>query len=137
MKKKLLILTILGFTATSLFADSLYIAKRNAVRAIKAERKVGYNVKSVAGRYLRYGHYRTYNRYLYRGNCYVFFGVGDNTITNLDAALFTRNFRLIGADIRRSKNTVIKFCPRRSGLYRIRTKVNGGHGYFFQVLGWK
>ena len=137
MKKNLLIFTILGLTTTALLADSLYVAKRNAISAIKAERRAGYNVKNVAGRYLRYGHYRTYSRYLYRGNCYVFFGVGDNTVTNLDAGLFTRTFRLVAADVRRKKNSVIKFCPRRSGLYRIRTKMNGGHGYFFQVVGWK
>jgi len=137
MKKLLSILLIAGLGAGSLMAGSLSEAKRNAIAAMLAERNKGYYIKEAPGTYLRQGHYRTYSRYLYRGNCYVFVGVGDNTVRDLDAVLYDRLFNVIASDTSSDATPVIHFCPRRSGLYRIRTKMYRGHGYFFQVIGWK
>ena len=137
MKKILLTLTILGIAGSSLMAGSLYEARRNAAAAMAVERSEGYFIKDVPGTYLRHNHYRTYSRYLYRGNCYVFVGVGDNTVTDLDAILYDRYFNILDYDTGYDKNPVIKFCPSYSGLYRIRTRMAGGHGYFYQVIGWK
>ena len=137
MKKLLSILIIAGLSVSSLMAGSLSEAKLNAIAAMVAEKAKGYNVKEAPGTYLRQGHYRTYSRYLYRGNCYVFIGAVDNTVRDLDAILYDRLFNVIASDTSSKKNPIIQFCPRRSALYRIRTKMYRGHGYFFQVIGWK
>ena len=137
MKKILFILIMLGVVGTSLMAGSWYVARRNADAAMIALRSQGYYIKSVAGRYLRHGHYRTYNRYLYRGNCYAFVGVGDDTVTDLDSILYDRYFNFIASDRLVDNIPTIYFCPRYSGLYRIRTRMYGGYGYFYQVIGWK
>ena len=137
MKKLLLALIFLGIGVDFLNATSLAEARYNARAAMRAERAAGYYIKEAPGRYLRQNHYRTYSRYLYRGNCYVFFGVGDNTVRDLDAILYDRLFNVIASDTSADKNPEIHFCPSRSALYRIRTKMYRGHGYFYQVIGWK
>jgi len=136
MKKILLILLIIGLYSSTAFADRGVAASKAIKAGFELERR-GYTVREIPGTYLRQGRYRTYNRYLYGGNCYAIVGVGDNRVRDLDVIIWNRNWRRVARDNDSSDVTVASFCPRRSGTYRIRTKMYRGSGHFYQVIAYR
>lgn len=137
MKKILVIISLfIAFSTSHLFAGR-YTAATKAIQAARMIESNGYSVREIPGRHLRRGRYRTYNRYLYSGNCYAFVGVGDQNVRDLDVIIYDRNWNYVASDRDSSDVTVAKICPHRSGTYRIRTKMYRGSGYFYQVIGWR
>ena len=136
MKKLFVGLLLLVLFNNILVADR-YTAQVNAIDAAIKLENLGYTVREIPGRYLRQGHYRTYKRYLYGGNCYAIVGVGDQNVRDLDVIIYDRNWNYVASDTDSSAVSVAKICPRRSGYYRIRTKMYRGHGYFYQVISWR
>jgi len=135
--KKLLIAFILVFIGiNSLYADRATAAAKAIIAAANLESN-GYYIRNIPGRYLRQGHYRTYNRYLYRGSCYAIVGVGDNSVRDLDVYVWDNYWNLVAEDSDSSSVSVASFCPRHSGTYHIRTKMYSGHGFFYQVIAYK
>ena len=136
MKKLLAGLLLFGILNNFLIADR-YTAQANAVAAALTLESKGYTVREIPGRYLKHGHYRTYKRYLYAGNCYAIVGVGDQNVRDLDVIVYDRYWNYVTSDTDASPISVVEICPRHSGYFRIRTKMYGGHGYFYQVIAWR
>jgi len=135
--KKIFFSFLLGaLLNTTLFAN-MATANANALLTAMYLESNGYYIKDISGRHLRTGHYRTYNRYLYSGNCYVIASVGDNNVRDLDIKVWDRYWNYVGTDSDSSKTAVVKICPNRSGTYRFRTKMYRGSGYFRMIIGWK
>lgn len=137
MRKNIFIGLVLILLSTStLFADRATAAENAIVASIHLENQ-GYSIKDIPGRHLRNNHYRTYNRYLYSGNCYAIVGVGDNNVRDLDVVVYDRYWNWVVSDRDSQSVSAVRICPRRSGTYRIRTTMYRGSGYFYQVIGWK
>lgn len=136
MKKIIFVLLFLGVSASSLFSDR-FTAQENAVTAAIELENRGYTIREIPGRYLSQGHYRTYNRYLYGGNCYAIVGVGDQHVRDLDVIIYDRYWNVVASDTDSSSVSAAKICLRHSGTYRIRTKMYSGNGYFYQVIAWR
>ncbi len=136
MKKLFLVSLILLSSFSSLYADRATAAAKAIIVAANLEGR-GYTIKNIPGRYLRHRHYRTYNRYLYSGNCYAIVGVGDNGVRDLDVYVWNRYWNLVAKDTDASNVSVATICPRRSGTYHIRTFMYSGSGYFYQVIAYR
>jgi len=136
MKKILAGLLIIGLSYSMLYADRSTAAAKAIIVGAALEQD-GYTVKDIPGRYLEQGHYRTYNRYLYSGNCYAIVGVGDENVNDLDVIVWDRNWNYVVQDSDSSNVSAVTVCPNRSGTYHIRTKMYSGSGYFYQVIAWK
>ena len=136
MRKILINLLFLAMFSTTLSADR-YTANANAYVVADYLENYGYSIRDIAGRHLGRKGYRTYNRYLYSGNCYAVVSVGDNSVRDLDIKVYNRYWDYIGADRDSDRSAVIEFCPRRSGTYRFRTIMYRGSGYFRMLIGWK
>ena len=120
-----------------LYATSYSQAKDKAYASAVLLSAAGYNLKGMKGQYLDSGEYKTYSSYLYSGNDYVIIGAGDNSVRDLDVQVYDRNWNLIISDTDSSDVSTVRFTPPHSGTYIIRTKMYSGHGYFFQMVGWK
>lgn len=121
----------------AVYATSHSQAKSRAYDTARALTNLGYTFKGYKGQYLGAGQYKTYTSYLYSGNQYAIVGAGDNTVRDLDVQVYDRNWNLVSSDSGTSNVSVAKFYPPHSGTYIIRTKMYSGHGYFFQMVGWK
>jgi len=134
MKKVLISLAFLLLYSDSIVADR-YTAIRNAIYTSHLLQNRGYSIRDIAGRHLRQGHYRTYNRFLYSGNCYAIVSVGDNSVRDLDLRVYDRRWNYLGGDRDYDKSAVVEFCPRYSGTYRFRTRMYRGSGHFRMIIG--
>ncbi len=136
MKKILISLLFLVISSTTLLADRC-TANANAYDTARLLQYDGYSIRDIAGRHLRQKHYRTYNRYLYSGNCYAIVSVGDNNVRDLDLKVYNRRWRYIGGDRDSSRAAVVQFCPNYSGTYRFRTVMYRGSGHFRMLIGYR
>lgn len=136
MKKILVSILFIVMSMTTLHADR-YTANSNARYTASILEDAGYSIRDIAGRHLSNRGYRTYNRYLYSGNCYAVVSVGDDNVRDLDIKVWDRYWRYIGADRDSDRSAVVKICPRYSGTYRFRTVMYSGSGHFRMLLGWR
>lgn len=136
MNKIFISLVFLLIASDTLLADR-YTAIRNAVHTSNILESRGYSIRDIAGRHLRQNHYRTYNRFLYSGNCYAIVSVGDNSVRDLDLRVYDRSWRYLGGDRDYDKTAVVKFCPAYSGTYRFRTRMYRGSGHFRMIIGYR
>jgi len=134
MKKITFIVFAIAFFTQLSFADR-HTAHYRAIETANQLEAKGFSIHSIPGRHLRYNHYRTYNRFLYRGTCYGIIGVGDQYVRDLDVIIYDKYWRYVTADTGSSHVSAVDFCPRHTGMYHIRTRMRGGSGYFYQVIG--
>ena len=137
MKKFFLTLLVLVIGLGTLYATSYSKAKNKAYASAVLLSAKGYNVKGLSGEYLNNGETKTYKAYLYSGNEYVIIGAGDDTVSDLDVQVYDRSWNLQVSDNDNESVSIVRFYPPHSGTYLIRTKMYSGHGYFFQMVGWK
>lgn len=137
MKKFFISLLALMVVSISLYASSYDEAEDKAYGAALLLSAAGYTLKGMEGTTLSQSGYKTYSAYLYSGNQYAAIGAGENNIRDLDVQIYDRNWNLIASDNDSSNVSIVEFAPPRTGKYYIRTKMYSGHGFFFQMLGWK
>ena len=137
MKKFFIGIVGLLVITSVVYATSYAQAKDRAYASAVILSAAGYNLKGMKGQYLDSGEYKTYTSYLYSGNEYVVLGAGDNTVRDLDVQIYDNNWNLITSDSDTSNVSTVQFYPPHTGTYIIRTKMYSGHGYFFQMVGWK
>ncbi len=137
MKKFFLSLLILAIAVLTLNATNINEARAKAYIAARIFQNAGYRIGGLKGEYLSQGGYRTYSRYLYSNIRYLFLGAGDSTVRDLDVQVYDRNWNLITSDNDTANVSAVEFYPPHTGTYYIRTKMYSGHGYFFQIVGWK
>ena len=136
MKKTIFVMLCMAFFTPLAFASQSNAHHRAVDTASRLSAK-GYHIHSIPGRHLRHNHYRTYNRFLYSGTCYGIVGVGDQNIWDLDVVVYSPSWNYVTSDSGSSRVSAVEFCPTRSGMYHIRTRVRGGAGWFYQVIGYR
>ena len=137
MKKIILFLASMFLLAsTSLYAD-MDEAKYKAIKVASALKSKGYILKDAKGGYLSNKGYKTYSITLYRGNTYVFVGVGDHRVKDLDVKVYDENWNLVAKDVDTSAVSVVYISPKWTGTFHIKTKIYRGHGNWIQLSAWK
>jgi len=137
MKKIVIGFMVVMITILNLYAGNVNEARAKAYIYSRLMQRAGYTVGAVKGEYLSNGNSITYSRYLYSGNNYVVIGAGDETVSDLDVMVYDSNWHEVASDNDTSNATAVKFYATHSGTYHFVTKMYSGHGYFFQLLGWK
>ena len=131
----------IAISSTSLFADRA-TANSNARAVSQLLENRGYIIKNIGGKHLARKGYRTLTRYLHSGNCYAIVSIGDDGVRDLDLKVWAapysnNNWIYIGQDASADRVAMVKYCPNYSGIYKFRTKMYSGSGYFRMVLAWK
>ncbi len=137
MKKFFLSILFLVIGLGTLHADNYDDAKSNAYAAALSLRATGYNLKGYQGEYLGSGETVIYRVYMYSYNEYAVLGAGDSRVQDLDVEIYDGDGNLIASDKDSSDVSLVRFNPPYTGTYYVRTKMYSGHGYFFQMVGWK
>jgi hypothetical protein len=81
------------------------------------------------------GYHYQVDRTFYRGNDYLLVAAGDSRVTDVDIKVFDENWNLIASDTDATALAVVRYTPRWSGTFHVRTiyyrgAVVGSLGFF-------
>ena len=81
------------------------------------------------------GYYYQVDRTFYRNNDYLLVAAGDDRVTDVDIKVYDENMNLIASDTDATALAVVRFTPKWSGTFHVRTiyyrgQVVGSVGFF-------
>ena len=74
------------------------------------------------------GYYNQVNRTFYRGNDYALVATGDNRVLDVDLKVYDENWNLIDSDTDETNLALVRFTPKWTGAFHIRTIYYSGRG---------
>ena len=126
------------FLTTVYSNASIQDAKNKARNMQKRMERAGFTMMNGKGARLNNSKYRTFKLFLYKGNSYAIMAYGDKQVKDLDVIVYNKRWEVIKEDYKASgPKYKLYIKPKETGVYYVTTTMYQGHGYFFQLTGWK
>jgi hypothetical protein len=84
---------------------------------------------NAVGKYLSKGDQATYRTTLHRGNTYMLFGAGCDSVRDLDIKVYDENWNLVAKDSLTDAIPAVAFTPTWTGTYHVRLIMYDGYGH--------